>query len=162
MGNINVANSFICVDVTESSYERFLLTSYENFIRNFSQYNSISVSEAKVKMPPPEIRKGPRDVWKYIHINDIEAGYIWFYRKKDGACAFLMDIHLYPEFRSKGFGLQLMMMLRDELLSMKVENLELSVFTQNEPAVRLYKKLGFSEIASERSSMRMLWNLSAL
>lgn len=52
-----------------------------------------------------------------------------------------------PDGRGKGVGYQAMLFLEKEIASRGLKRIELGVFEYNEQAQRLYKKLGYKEVA---------------
>lgn len=69
------------------------------------------------------------------------AGYIWF--SVDSGSAFLSDIILISEFQGKGIGKSFIRELINELVDLKISELELRVSPHNHRAMNLYKNLGF-------------------
>lgn len=66
-----------------------------------------------------------------------------------------LGIALLPEYRSMGIGTRLMKSLLHTLKERGVNTVSLSVDLEN-PAVRLYRRLGFQPIANQGSSMTMV------
>jgi ribosomal protein S18 acetylase RimI-like enzyme len=57
-----------------------------------------------------------------------------------------LGMGLIKEFRGKGLGTQLLSRALKHAKDIGLEKIELSVYTENADAIKLYKKLGFSEI----------------
>lgn len=57
-----------------------------------------------------------------------------------------LGMGLLPQFRGKGLGEKLLKKVLDHAKSFGLEKVELHVYTDNSPAINLYKGLGFTEI----------------
>ena len=57
-----------------------------------------------------------------------------------------LGMGLLAEFRGRGLGAQLLKAVMDHAKAFGLEKVELTVYTNNEQAIRLYKKCGFNEI----------------
>ncbi len=73
-------------------------------------------------------------------------GILWYLtkKKKRSTSVFLCHIYLYEEFRSFGFGKQMLTWLEEESKRLGANELSLHVFGHNKKAIHLYEKLGFS------------------
>ena len=58
----------------------------------------------------------------------------------------VMNVAVYPQYRGRGIGEQLMRRLMEDLREQGMESLTLEVRAGNEPAIRLYEKLGFLQV----------------
>ena len=58
----------------------------------------------------------------------------------------MMNVAVSPEFRGRGIGEKLVQTLIDWLKDNQVYRLTLEVRVSNEPAIKLYEKLGFTQI----------------
>ena len=67
----------------------------------------------------------------------------------DPGTAWLFDIWIEEEFRGKGLGRELMLLLEDEVRSLGKNRIELNVFGENERARSLYGSLGYSEMSRQ-------------
>lgn len=81
----------------------------------------------------------------------LPAGYLLY---GDGAIGNLVDIALLPQYRSRGIGTTVIRKLQS-----KGKPIGLNVATDN-PAVRLYQRLGFIEVGRDAMNIRMQWNPS--
>jgi len=57
-----------------------------------------------------------------------------------------LGMGLLPSFRGQGVGYNLLMKALDHAKKMGLEKVELNVYSENAPAIGLYKKCGFSEV----------------
>lgn len=57
--------------------------------------------------------------------------------------AFVGDVIIEEEYRGLGYGKRIMQLLEDEVNKLGLTRIGLHVFGYNEPAIQLYKKLGY-------------------
>jgi ribosomal protein S18 acetylase RimI-like enzyme len=72
-----------------------------------------------------------------------------------------LAIGLVPSVRGTGWGRKLLDRLLDEARSLGLSEVQLTVGLANVPAVRLYRRVGFSVLASDGRSARMSLRLSS-
>lgn len=84
-----------------------------------------------------------------------DLGYIW-YSKYNDTMAFICDFFIIEKFRKKGYGKQTLLLLEDEVKKKNLNKICLHVFTFNEPAISLYKSVGYKIVKEEPGSMYML------
>jgi len=73
------------------------------------------------------------------------AGFLWFAMEKDDlhTYAFLYQIYIYPDLRSKGIGEKAMEAFKIEAKAMKAETIWLHVFGHNKKAMKFYDRIGY-------------------
>jgi ribosomal protein S18 acetylase RimI-like enzyme len=59
----------------------------------------------------------------------------------------ILSLYVFPLYRKKGVGKQLMIRALDEFKKQGFQKIQLNVYTDN-PAKQLYKRLGFSDVSS--------------
>jgi len=75
-------------------------------------------------------------------------GRVWLGERFAGQpIAFLYDVHIEPEFRSRGFGREAMLLVEEEARRSGFSEIRLNVFGGNEVARNLYRSLGYAEFA---------------
>ena len=62
---------------------------------------------------------------------------------------YICGVALFPEYRHRGIGTQLMKLAEDQAIAKGFTKLSLIVFEQNVKAKQLYERLGYREIARE-------------
>lgn len=62
----------------------------------------------------------------------------------------ILNVATLPKYRRSGFGRKLMLIAEEHAHQMAGETLTLEVRRGNEPALRLYKRLGFAEVGVRR------------
>lgn len=75
-------------------------------------------------------------------------------RKKMKHAATINSVYVSKEQRGNNIGMTLMINLIDVLKKKKIEAIKLSVVSTNQPAVRLYTKLGFIHYGTEDYSIK--------
>lgn len=96
----------------------------------------------------------PQAEYLLVELGGVPVGR--FYWNRDENEYRLIDICLLPEFRNQSLGLFLIQMLQDEAskagmpVSLHVEH--------NNPAQRLYRRLGFTELKNEGIHLLMTWS----
>ena len=66
----------------------------------------------------------------------------------------MMNVAVHPEYRRQGIGEKLVIRLVDELQAMGSHALLLEVRVSNEPAIALYKKMGFAQAGLRKNYYR--------
>lgn len=99
--------------------------------------------------PWPEVAfaselENPLSLWLVAESDGAVAGYIGSQIVPDEAD--MMNLAVAPEFRRQGLGRALTLALFDALRQRGVVGLTLEVRTSNEPALRLYRELGFEQV----------------
>jgi ribosomal protein S18 acetylase RimI-like enzyme len=57
--------------------------------------------------------------------------------------AFIWDLEIFPEYHRKGYGKEAMICLEAKIRELNLSRIGLNVFGHNDPAIHLYKKLGY-------------------
>lgn len=72
-------------------------------------------------------------------------GVIWYQLKitSDAPSAYIFDVYVTEESRSKGIGSQAMIELERSLSAQKIREVRLNVFCHNASALHMYTKLGY-------------------
>ena len=71
----------------------------------------------------------------------------------------LRDLHIEPQYQGKGIGSAVVRLVTDEMRLKGLKFVRLKVFKDN-PAIELYKRLGFKLIDEEDNLIRMMLDLS--
>jgi ribosomal protein S18 acetylase RimI-like enzyme len=76
---------------------------------------------------------------------NIVVGYIWCAIQDNYGqrSAFVYDVEIKPEFRRQGLATEAFEAIQDHVVALGIESIGLHVFAFNEPAIALYRKLGF-------------------
>jgi ribosomal protein S18 acetylase RimI-like enzyme len=87
--------------------------------------------------------KGKNFIFSIIQpTHSIPCGHLWF-SIKDETEAFIENLFIDFEYRSMGIGTQVLKNLESEIKKMGCETIRLHVFSHNQAAYQLYKKLGY-------------------
>ncbi len=88
--------------------------------------------------------ENPLSLWIVAMDGSVLAGYVG--SQSVMGWADMMNLAVLPEYRGKGVGASLVLELIRRLQEKQVSCLTLEVRISNEPAIRLYEKLGFTEV----------------
>ena len=88
--------------------------------------------------------ENPLSLWVVAMDGSVLAGYVG--SQSVMGWADMMNLAVLPEYRGKGVGASLVLELIRRLQENQVSCLTLEVRISNEPAIRLYEKLGFTEV----------------
>lgn len=88
--------------------------------------------------------ENPLSLWVVAMDGSVLAGYVG--SQSVMGWADMMNLAVLPEYRGKGVGASLVLELIRRLQDNQVSCLTLEVRISNEPAIRLYEKLGFTEV----------------
>jgi len=75
-----------------------------------------------------------------------KIGYLWYSINPILNVAYIHDIHIFKEFRRKGFGIATLKQLENSLLGEGCNGVCLRCSVLNSAAIRLYEKAGFTNI----------------
>lgn len=93
-----------------------------------------------------------------ILLDDRPIGQIWVGRTEEEIR--LLDIALLPEYRGRGIGTTFLKELQEETVR-AAKPMRHCVYKENEPALGLYKRLGFNRVADLGMYYLMEWNGAA-
>jgi len=72
------------------------------------------------------------------------VGYLWYSINKSNSKAYICDLFIFDEYRSKGYGKSAINILEAELSKQSIDYLSLRVAYNNPRALELYKSVGFN------------------
>lgn len=78
-----------------------------------------------------------------IVYNSVDSGNVWIKIDEEKKSAFLYEIYIFDQFRSKGIGTLVMNEIQEYLSCKEIQYFKLHVFGTNVKAVKLYEALGF-------------------
>ncbi len=94
--------------------------------------------------------KGSKDNFLYSAKDENQniLGFVWFGVRgtESSRHAFIYDVIIEEEYRGKGFGKQIMLLLENEIKKQGLNRVGLHVFGTNETAINLYRSIGYSTI----------------
>jgi RimJ/RimL family protein N-acetyltransferase len=91
-----------------------------------------------------------------LYDGDKAVGVIWLRveLERPVKSGYIFDVHIEEEFRGKGYGRQIMLLIEEKARELGVKRIGLHVFAYNSVAHNLYKSLGY-----EVSSLNMIKKL---
>jgi len=125
----------------EFTFELLKENMLESFIKNWGFWNENSY---KANYRKEHVR--------IIEFKNINVGYMDFKFKVD--CGYLNNINLLKKIQGNGLGTYLMKLIEKETLDKGLKRICLKVFKDN-PAVKLYKKIGYKPIFEDDTSLIM-------
>jgi ribosomal protein S18 acetylase RimI-like enzyme len=75
--------------------------------------------------------------------DDEDAGWLWIGPMEDETTWYVWDVAVHEAFRGRGIGEATMRLAEDVARSQGAAALRLNVFAYNDPAIRLYGRLGY-------------------
>ncbi len=72
-----------------------------------------------------------------------DAGWLWIGPMEDPSSWYVWDVAVHEAFRGRGIGEATMLLAEDVARSQGASVLRLNVFAYNDPAIRLYGRLGY-------------------
>jgi ribosomal protein S18 acetylase RimI-like enzyme len=80
--------------------------------------------------------------------SDEPVGGVWFWIDVENKQGFLYNITVFPRHRRRGFASGALVLVQEMARSAGCTTLGLNVFSPNDGAIALYRKLGFSAVSS--------------
>lgn len=122
--------------------KRYALTLEENVFEIINEPPFVRAEEAIKGYLPNGFNTKNHEFYNVTE-NEKVIGNVWIKVVKENRSAFLYEIYLREEFRSKGIGKKVMTELESLLAVRKIAFFRLHVFGNNEHAINLYNNLGF-------------------
>ena len=150
------------VPMTQSEYEEY----YEHLISGYAADNVRAgywdESEALEKSRKETERLLPQGLQSKDHYlfslydGDQAVGVIWLKANVDRPVksGFIFDVEIKEEFRGKGYGKQIMLLIEEKARELGLKSIGLHVFAYNKVAKNLYESIGY-----ETSSLNMIKKL---
>ena len=115
-----------------------------NFHRPVEQVRVEAEAQLKQLLPDGIKTKGHSLLKVVETLSNNTVGAIWFKHEPKADNAFLYYIEIHMPYRGKGYGKKAMNLLEARLRKREVKTLGLHVFADNQVALNLYKRQGFS------------------
>ena len=122
--------------------ERYAYTLEENTFEIINETSFIRAEKAINGYLPNGYNTENHEFYNIIESEKV-VGYVWIKIVEESKSAFLYEIYLKEEFRSKGIGKKVMTEIESLIAVSKIAFLKLHVFGNNEHAINLYNNLGF-------------------
>jgi RimJ/RimL family protein N-acetyltransferase len=123
--------------------------------RNPEAFGSTYEVEAERPLAWFAERQGGAEIFGAFHAGELLgiAGYVPQQGAKTAHKAMLVGMYVHPGARNLGIGRRLAEAVIDHARP-RIELLQLSVVSENEPARRLYARLGFTEYGLEKNALK--------
>ena len=140
----------LLIPMSENQYDayvkdktkRYALTLEENVFEIIDEPSFVRAEKAIKGYLPNGFNTKNHEFYNVTE-NEKVIGNVWIKVVKENRSAFLYEIYLKEEFRSKGIGKKVMTELESVLAVRKIAFFRLHVFGNNEHAINLYNNLGF-------------------
>jgi ribosomal protein S18 acetylase RimI-like enzyme len=119
-----------------------------DFVASYFAFDGIPFHSFDVRQSLEQLLRNPSlgKAW-FLQVNGKPAGYAvltkGFDHEVGGRIGTITDFYLQPAFRGRGIGTETLQRIEKEAVTLGLEALELQVGHDNEPAKRLYRKIGF-------------------
>lgn len=149
-------------DMTDDDFNKFLegsVLSYSKDLVKSGMYSEEAAFENSKKQFNELLPQGnyTKDHFLYIIENSENEGlgHIW-YEKYENKVAFICNFLILEKFRKKGYGKQALLLVEEDAKSKGFDKIFLHVFRFNDPAISLYKSLGYKVIKEESGGMYLI------
>lgn len=130
-----------------SKYRKLFIRDYSEDLainHGYSVQESIALAEKSFISGFPNNTPIPSDELFCIVAKDIVVGYLWYSVNKTDAKAFICDLFVHDQHRSKGYGKAAIASLEAMLSKENIDYLGLRVANNNPRALELYRNIGFN------------------
>ena len=131
-----------CNTYLKDKTKRYALTLEENTFEVINESAFVRAEKAINGYLPNGFNTKNHEFYNVIE-NGKVLGYVWIKVIEENKSAFLYEIYLVEEFRSRGIGKKVMAELESLLSIREIAFFRLHVFGNNEHAINLYNNLGF-------------------
>lgn len=135
------------LEATESDYASHIEIILREHPKNIAEAQQISMQAAQLAADNeihtnlPAGQNTPGHYFYALYDGGQKLGYLWLGIKND--LIFLYDIHIFADYRSKGYGTKTLDWIRNKACEDKCSAIWLHVFGHNNRAVDFYTRCGF-------------------
>ncbi|MFP3847036.1 GNAT family N-acetyltransferase [Priestia filamentosa] len=108
------------------------------------EQQALETAEQKLKSLLPEGNNTPGHLLFNVIQDNTFIGYIWIKISDETKQAFLYEIYIEEQFRSRGNGTLAIQLLEELLVEQGIKSFNLHVFGHNTGALKLYERMGFN------------------
>ena len=139
--------------MSQDDFPGFLGVAAETYAEGAEQSGEMTYAQAKVRAGRdlhallPDGPDTPAMLLRTLVVGAETVGHIWLGVRgpEGGRYGWVWDVHVDRDHRGHGYAAAAMRLIEDEAASaLGVSEVRLNVFATNEPAVRLYDRLGFA------------------
>ena len=145
--------------MTQEEYRDWLPQAVEDYAREDVDHKGLELERARDNMSAflaSVIPRGPRTEGHRMSIVEDAAtgervGYTWWAERDldAGPAAWVYDVYIDEPHRGRGFGRGLMEAVEAQVREAGLTRMELHVWVDNDPAISLYRSLGFVAMGME-------------
>jgi ribosomal protein S18 acetylase RimI-like enzyme len=134
---------------TATPYEVSIIKNYQSIVQTEATMGYIKQTDVIPNLN--EYFMGPTNYFILIE-NGVFCGWVLVGDshhpyKNNESCGMVLELYVFPNFRKYGFGYGLMNYAISYFKNRGIKTVQLNVFAGN-PAYKMYKKLGFNDIAT--------------
>ncbi|KAB2488374.1 GNAT family N-acetyltransferase [Priestia endophytica] len=108
------------------------------------EQQALETAEQKLKSLLPEGNNTPGHLLFNVIQDNTFIGYIWIKISDETKQAFLYEIYIEEQFRSKGNGTLAIQLVEELLIEQGIKSFNLHVFGHHTGAFKLYERIGFN------------------
>jgi len=142
--------------MTQAQYSEFMETIVPPYVAERAAADHVSAEEAEryahrqhARLLPEGHRTTGHRFLRIVSTDgDESVGGVWFWIDVENKQGFLYNITVFPRHRRRGFASDALARVEEMVRSAGCTALGLNVFSSNDGAIALYRKLGFSAVSS--------------
>jgi ribosomal protein S18 acetylase RimI-like enzyme len=145
--------------MTPAEFDAWLPVAVEEYAQEDVEHKAVPPERSRTNMSEflaSALPRGPRTEGHRLSIVEDPAtgarvGYTWWAEREldAGPAAWVYDVVIDEPYRGRGFGRGLMEAVEAQVREAGLARMELHVWVDNEPAVTLYRSLGFAPAGME-------------
>ena len=152
-------------DMTDAEFESYIEATIADYAREGAKAVGMEAEAAVEKarsqisaLLPAGQRTSGQHIRKILDPEGERAGVLWYAERMDEEppCLFAYEIAINETHRGRGFGSAIMLQLEAIARDTGFDQIKLHVFTHNEGAVRLYRRLGYTVDFEGSGGVRMV------
>ncbi|WP_299515240.1 N-acetyltransferase [uncultured Rummeliibacillus sp.] len=139
----------LLVKMNEAEFEKYIADKEKRYAETLASHTYEITESADIRAKksmqqylPNGFHTNQHEFYKIVYHND-DCGYVWIKIDDGKKSAFLYEIFIFDQYRSKGIGTMVMNEIQEYLTSKEIQYFKLHVFGTNVKAIKLYETLGF-------------------
>lgn len=137
--------------MTKEDYDFWSLRSRMNYAQSkmksygMPREEAVKAANAEFERHLPEGKESKDNFLYAAHAENSRVGFLWLQVRGQNSrrFAYVCDIVVEPDQRGKGYGKEIMIAAEEAAKQMGLAKVGLHVFGNNEPAIALYRSLGY-------------------
>ena len=138
------------IDKSEKSYYHDLIIA--------EKFDNLALVKKEIKrfryMFFQGIKTQTASIYAIMNEENIKVGYLW-YEQRNGNSIYICDFIIFEQYRKQGYGYAALKLLEKKVRDQGISKIMFHVFSFNQNAIKLYRKLGYFVYAYEKGGIRM-------